>query len=226
MISQQPAFFLALAQGAKRTGAQNRALQKRGEMWPEAGGQVWDRKKFKGFTSIPRTMPYVMAAMDALCKNAPPSAAYFVLWCRAFEEHILTIENPGIFAAESGYSGQRAVTTWNGRMKSLVELGFIKAKKGPVSEYQTVLLLNPNVVMASLSTAGKFTNEAQKQLFEQFKNRMIDIGARDFEPAALVEAPKGEGPSVPPLDPSSAISPTGLATLTPPLSEKGLQQCV
>lgn len=214
----QQNIFLAMAQGAKRAGAQTRALQKRADIWPEAENLVWDRKKFKGFTSIPRTLPYVMMAMDSLCKNSPPSAAYFVLWCRAFEEHILTIENPAVLAAESGYSGQRAVTTWNGRMKSLVDLEFIKARPGPVSGYQTVLLLNPNVAMLKLAADGKFKNESQKQLFEQFKNRAIDIGAKDIEP---VTPEKGEGPSVPPLDPSSATRPAGQATLTPSLSEKG-----
>lgn len=69
--------------------AQQRALQKRAENFPPADTQVWNRKKHKGFTSIPRTLQYIMQAIDALCKNAPPSAAYFVLWCMSFEVHLM-----------------------------------------------------------------------------------------------------------------------------------------
>jgi hypothetical protein len=206
---------------AKRNGAQIRALQKRDQDWPGAAELVWNRTKHKGFTSIPRTMPYVMLAMDSLCKNAPPSAAYFVLWCRAFDEHMLIIENPAILAAESGYGGQRAVTTWNARMKSLVELGFIEAKRGPASEYQKVLLKNPNTAMQALENAGRFKNSAQRFLYEQFINRAIDIGAKDVILGTVEDPEKGEGPSVVAPGPSSATSPAGQATLAPPISEKG-----
>jgi hypothetical protein len=206
---------------AKRTGAQQRALTKRQEMWPDAADMVWDRKKHKGFTSIPRTLPYVMLAMDSLCKNAPPSAPYFVLWGRAFEEHFLTIENPATLAAESGYTGQRAVTTWAGRMRSLAELGFIAARRGPVGEFQYVLLRNPNRVMEELHRKGLFRHESQRLLYEQFRHRAIDIGAKDFEVEVPGEQAKGEGPDVAAAGPSSATGPAGPATLAPPLSEKG-----
>jgi hypothetical protein len=206
---------------ARRTGAQDRAKTKRDGMWPHAASVVWDRKKHKGFTSIPRTLPHVMLAMDSLCKNAPPSAPYLVLWARAFEEHFLTIENPAVMAAESGYSGQRAVTTWNGRMKSLVELGFIEAKRGPTGDYQYVLMRNPNLVMEKLERDGRFTNESQRMLYEQFRHRHLDIGGKDFEPAP-VEPEKGEGQGAPTPSPSGATSgPGGPATLTPPLSGEG-----
>lgn len=205
------------AVAAKRSGAQQRALVKRNGLWPHAPDVVWNHKKHKGFTSIPRTLPYAMLAMDSLCKNAPPSAPYLGLWVRSYEEMFLTIENPAVLAAESGYSGQRAVNTWNARMRSLVDLGFIEARRGPVSEFQFVLLHNPNRVMERLHTAGRFTNEAQHLLYEQFRQRIIDIGARDYE----TDADEGEGPSGATLDPSGATGPPGPATLTPPLSEKG-----
>ena len=204
---------------ARRSGAQERAKTKRDTIWPHAGEEVWDRKKHKGFTSIPRTLPYVMLAMDSLCKNAPPSVPYFVLWARAFEEHFLTIENPAVMAAESGYTGQRAVTTWNGRMRSLAELGFIEAKRGPIGDFQFVLLRNPNLAMERLHAAGRFTNESQEMLYEQFRHRHLDIGAKDFEP---IETPKGEGLGASTPSPSGATTGTGVpVTLTPPLSEKG-----
>src|SRR3954466_11514324 len=112
---------LLLAQTAKRSGAQQRALQKRGELFPDAEQLVWDRKKHKGFTSIPRTLPYAMLLIDSLCKNAPPSVPYMVLLMRCSEEHILNIENPAMHAEESGYAGQRAVNAGALRMKSLGE---------------------------------------------------------------------------------------------------------
>lgn len=193
---------------APKRGAQLRAYQTRQTLWPDAEQQVWDRKKHKGFTSVPRTLPYVELLMDALCKNAPPSAAYRVLWMRAYEEHILKIENPAMLAAESGYTGQRAVNTWAQRMKSLVELGFIRAKKGPVSEYQTVLIVNPNLVLLELEKQGRFHNEEHQILFDGFKQRAIDIGAKDVIDA-LEDAQKGEGPDAETSGPSVATGPGG-----------------
>ena len=208
---------------ARRSGAQDRAKAKRDAMWPDATTEVWDRKKHKGFTSIPRTLPLVMLAMDSLCKNAPPSVPYFVLWARAFEEHFLTIENPAVMAAESGYTGQRAVTTWTGRMRSLVQLGFIEAKRGPTGDFQFVLIRNPNLAMEKLHKDGRFTNESQLMLYEQFRHRHLDIGATDFEPPpAPVEPEKSEGLGALTPSPSGATTGTGVpVTLTPPLSEKG-----
>lgn len=134
---------------------------------------------------------------------------------------ILTIENPAILATESGYTGQRAVSTWAQRMKSLVDLGFILAKKGPVSDFQTVLLKNPNMVLLDLHRQGRFTNESQQLLFDQFRHRAIDIGAKDVIDATNPEAEKGEGPDAGTSEPSGATGLPGPATLTPPLSGKG-----
>lgn len=158
----------------KRSRAKERAVQRRDEHWPNAKDVLWDKKAFEGFTTIPRTLPLVMQAMDSLCKNAPPSSTYFVLWCRTFDEHLLVIENPGVLAAESGFTGQRAVTTWNARMKSLLDLGFIDARPGPTGDFQTVLLKNPNQVMQQLKP------RIQPMLYSQFIDRGIAIGAKDI----------------------------------------------
>ena len=208
VIHLPPQVVYAAGAPAPKRGAALRALKTREEIWPDAAQQVWDRKKHKGFTSVPRTMPYIELLMDSLCKNAPPSAAYRVLWMRGYEEHVLKIENPAMLAAESGYTGQRAAGTWAQRMRSLVELGFIRAKKGPVSEFQTVLIRNPNLVVMELARAGRFRNEAQQVLFDGFKQRAIDIGAKDVLDA-LELSEKGEGLDAPTSSPSGATSPAG-----------------
>ncbi len=43
---------------------------------------------------------------------------YLALWCRVFDEGFVEIRDKEAFAYESGFSGQRAVTTWSGRMKN------------------------------------------------------------------------------------------------------------
>jgi hypothetical protein len=85
--------------------------------------------------------------IDSLSKNKPAGQTYFVLWCRAWDESMLTIEIPQIFAAETGFTGERALTTWRERMRTLKQLGFIDTKTGASGEHHYILILNPHLVM-------------------------------------------------------------------------------
>ena len=65
----------------------------RGAYWPKVTDEeLWSRKLYSGYTSIPRTMPQVMNIIDALTKNKPAGRTYFVLWSRTFDESLLVIE--------------------------------------------------------------------------------------------------------------------------------------
>ena len=159
-----------------KSKAQEKAIKIRKEFWPDLQEQeVWDRKKQTGFTTIPRTMPLLMSVIDSLSKNQPAGQAYFVLWCHVFDESVLTIENPDIFASETGFSGERKLSTWKQRMKTLQELGFIDAKKGGAGDYHYVLIRNPHIVVDELK------ERIPQSLFRQIFDRKLEIGAKDIE---------------------------------------------
>lgn len=170
---------LPAANAKKISKAQEKAKLLRDSCWPGLDeAKLWDRKRVNGFTTIPRTMPVLMNIIDALTKNKPAGRAYFVMWCRTFDQSLLVIDNPMTLAVEAGFSGERALSTWKDRMKSLQELGFIDAKEGAAGPYHYVLLFNPHKVVWDLK------DQIQEGMFRQLQTRAIEIGAVDMEPFA------------------------------------------
>lgn len=155
-----------------------RTLDLRGQLWPDLDESVlWDRTKAKGFSTIPRTMPFILDIMDDLAgKGTPVSKAYLGLWCRVFDEGMLELKSYQDLASESGFTGQRSVHTWKQRMSILVELGFIKAEPGQKGEYDYLLLLNPYHVIKKHYESGK----VQKTKYIAFYARAQEIGANDL----------------------------------------------
>lgn len=162
-------------QATRRSKAQEKALRLREEYWPDLGHEdIWDRKKHKGFTTIPRTIPLLMNIIDSMSKNQPAGYVYFILWCRAFDEALVVVDSPAALAAESGFTGERAVSTWRGRMRTLHELGFIDCRQGATGPYHYVLIKNPH------SVAKQLKGEIPESLYRQLLDRALDIGAKDM----------------------------------------------
>lgn len=134
---------------------------------------LWHRKTNDGFTTVPRTMPIAMQAIDAQTKGSPAGHTLFGLWARAPDFPFVTIENPATFAAEAGFTGERAVDTWRKRMKALRDLWFIACKNGPSGDFHYVMLINPNVTVEWLHRQGKI----QDGLYARFIDRVMEIGA-------------------------------------------------
>eukprot|EP01133_Synstelium_polycarpum_P003973 gene3973-4598_t len=134
---------------------------------------VWRRKTNDGYTTVPRTLPIAMQAIDAQSKGQPGGHTLFCLWARSPDHPLITIENPATFASEAGFVGERAVDTWRRRMKKLRELWFIQTKKGPSGEFHYVLLLNPNAAMEWMRSTGLM----QDGLYGRFLDRVIEVGA-------------------------------------------------
>lgn len=134
---------------------------------------VWRRKSNDGFTTIPRTLPLVMQALDEASKGTPPGHVLFCLWARSPDNPLLAIENPVTFAAEAGFKGERVVDTWRKRMKQLREHQMIATKPGPTGEFHYVLLLNPNVDMEWM----RWQMRVQDGLYGRFIDRLMEIGA-------------------------------------------------
>ena len=86
------------------------------------------------------------------------------------------IQNPAELAFESGFSGQRAVTTWASRMSSLESMGFISTKEGASGRYNYVLLYNPYIAIKKQRAAKKIQDTQFNALFA----RAQDVGATDL----------------------------------------------
>ena len=157
----------------KRLSMAERAQQQLDLHFPGAPAAcLWRRKSNDGFTTLPRTLPLVMQAVDECSKGQPAGHTLFCLWARSPDNPLVTIENPATFASEAGFFGERAVDTWRRRMKQLVALHLILTKPGPSGDFHYVLLLNPNVAVEWLRTEKK----VQDGLYARFVDRLIEVG--------------------------------------------------
>lgn len=161
---------------ASKIQKKKQALRK--QLWGDIDpSRIWNRKENDGYTTIPRTMPIIFQIMDNLAeKSKPVSNVYFSLWCRVFDESFIEIKNQEEMAFESGFSGQRAVSTWRTRMKNLVNLGFIDAKEGASGEYSYILLINPYKIIKKFHEEKKVQDKKYNALYA----RAQEIGAADL----------------------------------------------
>jgi hypothetical protein len=81
-------------------------------------------------------------------------------------------------AFESGFTGERAESTWNGRMKILCDLGFIEAKPGASGPFNYVLIVNPYTAINKLRKNGAVI---PVNIYNAFFQRTKDIGATDLD---------------------------------------------
>lgn len=159
----------------RRLNMTERAKQQMEIQFPNYPNELlWQRKLNDGYSTIPRTLPLAMQGIDAQSKGQPAGHTLLCLWIRAPDYPFFTIDAPATFAAEAGFEGERAVDTWRRRMRTLRDLGFVEAKKGPTGDFHYVLLLNPNVGIEKLNREGK----VQTVLYGRFRDRLIDIGAQ------------------------------------------------
>jgi len=134
---------------------------------------IWHRKTNDGFTTVPRTLPIVMQAIDMQSKGQPAGHTLFCLWARSPDNPCLVIENPATFAAEAGFLGERAVDTWRKRMKKLRDLLMIQTKPGPSGEFHYILLVNPNAAVEWMKAKGM----VQDGIYARFVDRLMEVGA-------------------------------------------------
>jgi hypothetical protein len=154
-------------------------LKLRETLWPGLDEKrLWLRKRQDGFTTMPRTMPIMLKIMDSLSKGLPVSSTYLEIWCRAFDECFVTLNNQQNVAFHAGFSGQRALQTWKKRVHILSELGFIDIKSGPSGEISYVLILNPYDVIKK-HYENKHPGIPQ-DMYNALSARAIEIGATDL----------------------------------------------
>src|ERR1700730_13317870 len=168
---------------ARASKMERRAREMRAALWPRAPQEhLWDRKKAAGFTTMPRTMAYIMNIIDSLTKGQPAGMTYLTIWCRLFYSGIVELGTEKQMALEAGFTGERAVDTWRKRMRHLKEHGFIEYRGGSDHDFQWVLVYNPHHIIQRLG------DKVQQRLKAAWRDRTIEVGAKDARelPPAIV----------------------------------------
>jgi hypothetical protein len=160
---------------ARAKGIHKRRLELRNQLWCDAPNVVWSRKENDGYTSIPRTIPLLALLISQLSEKGNPSGVYWDIWCRAFDEGFIEVTDEQEFAYSSGYTGNRALRTWQEHIKALESLGFIRLAPKGNRQIGYVLLLNPYIVVKRLREEGKVPEQAW---WNAFTARMSQIGAK------------------------------------------------
>ena len=154
-------------------------VELRTKLWPEVKEEdLWPRKKQIGFVMIPRTMPLILRIMDCMAKGKPISRTYLDLWCRARNECLVKLEKHTQMAFYSGYSGQRAVQSWQGRLRNLEKLGFISLKPGSNGPFSFALIMNPHTVIKRHHK--DLTPGLRKDLYNALMERGAEVKAKDL----------------------------------------------
>jgi hypothetical protein len=119
-------------------------------------------------------MPLILRIMDLVSdKGKPVSQTYFDLWCRNWDNDGFVIASqPKVMAYYSGFSGERAESTWKTRVSILEKLGFVKLQEGATGSAHYILIPNPYNVIQKLHKEKKIPIAAYNSLRE----RLIEIG--------------------------------------------------
>jgi len=151
----------------------------RTKLWPDVKEEdLWPRTKQIGYVMIPRTMPLVLRIMDWMADGKPVSRTYLDLWCRARNECVVKLEKHTQMAFYSGYRSQRAVQSWQARLRTLDKLGFISVKSGSNGPFSFALILNPHSIIK-----GHYKNRTSsvpKELYHTLIERGVEVKAKDL----------------------------------------------
>ena len=164
--------------------ARKRRSDLRAKVFPDLDeDMVWDiknRRKTKGYASLPRTMPLMLNIMDLLAgKGKPVSSCYLELWCRTDEEGFVVLSKYGDVAFASGYTGERGVATWKERVRRLEALGFIKTAEGSSGDLHYMQVWNPYLVIQQ--HADKKTENFSMKHYNALLERVSEVGAKDLD---------------------------------------------
>jgi len=131
----------------------------RDQLFPNCEVDLWNRKAVSGFTTIPRTLGLIMTLLEQMFerkKGHDVSRTYFELWCRAYDDYFIEVNDAEAFAFSAGFvSKGRNVRSWEERIKQLSELGFVRVAPNGSRRQGYVLLVDPHKVIKTLKDAAK-----------------------------------------------------------------------
>lgn len=127
-----------------KTKKPSKRTELRNKMWVDSESLVWQRKKHKGFTTIPKELPLIMNMVDHLAGGKMDlSRVYLGLWCNVWDDGFVKVDSIEKMAFEAGYISKKKTTEWRKRIDKLVELGFIEVKPSGTDQYGYILILDP-----------------------------------------------------------------------------------
>ncbi len=167
------------SQKSRRIEAKSLALRQ--ELWPALSkDQVWSRKTFNGWTTVPRVLPLTMHLIGLLHKGGTgdgakgnPSRVYLDLWLRLNDESYLEVTDESEYAYSAGYTGTRATRTWREHVLKLRELGFILIAPRGNRDIGYIFIVNPYFV----AEQKKKANELPDSWWTAFVARVQKTGA-------------------------------------------------
>ena len=111
---------------ADKTGVAKRREEIRQQHWPN--DELWTGERELGWFSSPRSLPLILGllSMKQISGNRNPAMVYLELLSRQRGEGVIEMNHEADHAFAAGYVGNRAIRTWQERMKLLQELGFIQ----------------------------------------------------------------------------------------------------
>src|SRR5436305_424053 len=101
MKTLKPETPLQPSRRSRRLSARREAL--RDGLWPTASSFVWSRRKTKGFTTLPRSLPLIMRLIADLTPKGDASNVYLDLWFRSFDECLVIVRDEEEMAFVAGY---------------------------------------------------------------------------------------------------------------------------
>jgi hypothetical protein len=118
---------------------------------------LWTGEGEKGWFSVPRTLPLVLAVLSSkeISEEHDPSSVYLELLSRQRGEGVIEMGHEAEHAFASGYVGSRAVRTWLERMKILEDNGFIRTLQVGNQRYKYVAIVHPTTAVQQLRNKKK-----------------------------------------------------------------------
>ena len=148
-------------------------------LWPDmSSDSVWNwNGDAKGWVTMPRILPLYMRLLDENSSGKPVSYTYLDLWSRSLDGVVKIHGFADEMAYASGFSGERAVSTWSSRLERLEELGAVVFAKGPTGKRSHGLLRNPYHVAQELRDQGLVSDKT----WNAFRQQEMEIGAAELE---------------------------------------------
>lgn len=161
--------------------------------WPSVtDDQVWSSET-GGFAIVPRTVGMVAQVVirEAHKKMFNTSSAagttYMTVWLHSQASGVARIESEEDAAFESGYGGERGVTTFRRHLRTLKTMGFIDFIEESRGRVKWILIFNPYQVVKKLHDDGHL----DRQTFRAVSERAMGIGVShelDEEEGGLTDA--------------------------------------
>ena len=154
-----------------------RRLKLRKQFWPDE--LAWTGQNEKGWFPAPRTLPLILALLGSkeLSGRCDPSRVYLELLARHISDGVIEMAHEGDHAFAAGYVGNRAIRTWQERVRLLEKAGFIKTKAKGNQVFGWVLLVHPAAAVQHLRNAGTISG----QWWDTYCARLIETGARSLK---------------------------------------------